>query len=77
MTMSQINRKQMILQSLVDILTEEQVGKITTKVIAERTQVTEAALYKHFPSKTAIFEELFNFMDVSFTDKFTEILRLM
>lgn len=73
MTMSQINRKQMILQSLVDILTEAQVGKITTKVIAERTQVTEAALYKHFPGKTAIFEELFNFMDVTFTDKFTEI----
>ena len=34
MSVSIVNRKQMILESLVKILEEEKIGKITTKVIA-------------------------------------------
>ena len=44
MIVSIVNRKQMILESLVKILEEDKIGKITTKVIAEKTDVTEAAL---------------------------------
>lgn len=63
----------MILESLVKILEEEKIGKITTKVIAEKTYVTEAALYKHFRSKSEIFQELFKFIDTVMSDKLNEI----
>ena len=63
----------MILESLVKILEEEKIGKITTKVIAEKTDVTEAALYKHFRSKSEIFQELFKFIDTVMSDKLNEI----
>jgi len=68
-----INRKMMILESLVSALSEENVPKITTKILAQRSDVTEAALYKHFSGKNEIFLELFNFIDQSITDKLWEI----
>ena len=73
MNVSIVNRKQMILESLVKILEEDKIGKITTKVIAEKTDVTEAALYKHFRSKSEIFQELFKFIDTVMSDKLNEI----
>lgn len=73
MSVSIVNRKQMILESLVKILEEDKIGKITTKVIAEKTDVTEAALYKHFRSKGEIFQELFKFIDTVLSDKLNEI----
>ena len=73
MNLSIVNRKQMILESLVKILEEDKIGKITTKVIAEKTDVTEAALYKHFRGKSEIFQELFKFIDTVMSDKLNEI----
>lgn len=68
-----VNRKMMILESLVSALSEETVPKITTKILAQRSDVTEAALYKHFSGKNEIFLELFNFIEQSITDKLWEI----
>ncbi|MDA8842040.1 TetR family transcriptional regulator [bacterium] len=68
-----VNRKMMILESLASALGEESVPKITTKILAQRSDVTEAALYKHFKGKNEIFLELFKFIEQSITDKLWEI----
>ena len=57
------DRKQIILQSLAKLLEERDATKVTTAVLASESGITEAALYRHFPSKRSIFLELFSFCD--------------
>ena len=57
------DRKSIILQSLAGLLEERNLSKITTSLLAEKSEITEAALYRHFPSKRAIYAELFSFCD--------------
>ena len=67
------DRKQIILQSLAKLLEERDATKITTAVLAAESGVTEAALYRHFPSKRSIFLELFTFCDQTIFQKVGEI----
>ncbi len=56
-------RKLIILQSLAGMLEERDAVKITTAELAKRSEISEAAIYKHFPSKRKIFEELVIFFE--------------
>ena len=67
------DRKQIILQSLAKLLEERDATKVTTAVLAAESGVTEAALYRHFPSKRSIFLELFTFCDQTIFQKVGEI----
>ena len=67
------NRKQIILQSLAGLLEERNLSKVTTAVLAEKSGITEAALYRHFPSKRSIFSELLGFCDDAIFSKCAEI----
>ena len=67
------NRKQIILQSLASLLEERNLSKVTTALLAEKSSITEAALYRHFPSKRAIYAELFSFCDNAIFSKCTEL----
>ena len=58
-------RKLIIMQSLAAMLEERDLLKITTAELAKRSEITEAAIYKHFPSKRKIFEELVVFFEES------------
>ena len=58
-------RKLIIMQSLAGMLEERELMKITTAELAKRSEITEAAIYKHFPSKRKIFEELVVFFEES------------
>ena len=66
------NRKQIILQSLVSLLEERNLSKVTTALLAEKSDISEAALYKHFPSKRSIYLELFSFCDETISNKCAE-----
>ena len=57
------NRKNIILQSLASLLEEASSKKITTALLAKKSNITEAALYRHFPSKRSIYAELFSYCD--------------
>ena len=48
------DRKNIILQSLAAMLEERNLSKITTAALAEKSGITEAALYRHF-SKQKIY----------------------
>ena len=43
--------------------------KVTTASLAKESGITEAALYRHFPSKRSIFLELFTFCDETIFQK--------
>ena len=58
-----VKRKQQILEALAKMLEETPDTRITTAKIAASVGVSEAALYRHFPSKTKMFEALIAFAE--------------
>ncbi len=67
------DRKNIILQSLASMLEERNMSKITTASLAKKSNITEAALYRHFPSKRSIYAELFSFCDDTIFAKCNEL----
>lgn len=57
------DRRDQILQALAAMLESEPEAKITTARLAQQVGVSEAALYRHFPSKTKMFEALIEFAE--------------
>ena len=74
MTMSKTNRKQEILQALAQMLEATPGGKITTASLAKQVGVSEAALYRHFPSKTRMIEGLIEFAEETLFSRIGTIL---
>lgn len=58
-----ISRRDHILQSLAAMLESQPGARITTAALAKEVGVTEAALYRHFPSKARMFEGLIDFIE--------------
>ena len=63
MVESKVSRKIQIMQTLAEMLEEKTPVKITTAELARRTNITEAAIYRHFPSKRKIYEEMVVFFE--------------
>ena len=57
------NRKEEILQALAQMLETSPGQRITTAKLASEVGVSEAALYRHFPSKARMFEGLIEFIE--------------
>lgn len=57
------DRKLQILQAIAAMLENPAGEKITTAALAARLDVSEAALYRHFPSKARMFEGLIEFIE--------------
>lgn len=68
------NRKEHILQCLADMLESSPGERITTALLAKQVGVSEAALYRHFPSKAKMFEGLIDFIEETI---FTRINRIL
>ena len=67
------DRKSISLESLAGMLEERNMSKVTTALLAEKSGITEAALYRHFPSKRSIYAELFSFCDSAIFSKCNEL----
>ena len=72
--MSKINRRQQILESLALMLQERPGNRITTASLAAQVGVSEAALYRHFPSKGKMLEGLIVFAEETLFSRITLIL---
>lgn len=57
------SRKDVILQALAAMLEATPGARITTAGLAREVGVSEAALYRHFPSKASMFEGLIRFTE--------------
>ncbi|TVZ37191.1 TetR family transcriptional regulator [Alteromonadaceae bacterium 2753L.S.0a.02] len=56
-------RRQQILEALAHMLEVSPGARITTAALAKQVGVSEAALYRHFPSKSKMFEGLIEFIE--------------
>jgi TetR/AcrR family transcriptional regulator len=68
------SRRQHILTALAKMLEECPGERITTSALAKEVGVSEAALYRHFPSKTKMFEGLIEFIEETIFSRITVIL---
>jgi TetR/AcrR family transcriptional regulator len=59
------SRRQQILETLAQELEKSPGERITTAGLARAVGVSEAALYRHFPSKAKMFEALIEFIEDS------------
>ena len=62
-TSNKVSRRQQILESLAHMLEQSPGSRITTAALAKEVGVSEAALYRHFPSKSKMFEGLIEFIE--------------
>ena len=67
------SRAQEILQTLARML-ETSRGRITTAALAGELGLSEAALYRHFPSKAKMFEGLIDFVEETLFTRINKII---
>ena len=67
-------RRQQILEVLARELEARPGARLTTATLAARLGVSEAALYRHFPSKAKMFDALIDFAEDSVFGLITRIL---
>jgi TetR/AcrR family transcriptional regulator len=67
------SRRDEILQSLAHMLQATPGGRITTAALAADVGVSEAALYRHFPSKAKMFEGLIEFIETTLFSRISRI----
>ncbi|WP_158972547.1 nucleoid occlusion factor SlmA [Paraglaciecola sp. L3A3] len=68
------NRKAQILQALASMLQTNPGQRITTAKLAAHVGVSEAALYRHFPSKARMFEGLIEFIEETLFSRINKII---
>ena len=66
-------RRKEILQTVTKLLEDPQCDRITTALIAKKLKLSEAALYRSFPSKSAMFEGLLAFIESSLLGLYGQI----
>ncbi len=67
-------RRQQILEALAAMLEASPGARITTAALAKEVGVSEAALYRHFPSKSKMFEGLIEFIEETLFSQIAIIL---
>jgi TetR/AcrR family transcriptional regulator len=67
-------RRQQILEALAQMLEANPGERITTARLAKQVGVSEAALYRHFPSKSKMFEGLIEFIEETLFSRVNIIL---
>jgi TetR/AcrR family transcriptional regulator len=68
------NRRQEILEAYALMLETHPGSRITTAALAREVGVSEAALYRHFPSKAKMLEGLIEYIEESLFSRVTRIL---
>ena len=71
---SKASRRQAILEALALELESNPGERVTTARLAKRLSVSEAALYRHFPSKATMFEGLITFAEQTIFSLINRIL---
>lgn len=76
MTTKKPNRKEQILGTLAAMLETSPGQRITTARLAAELGVSEAALYRHFPSKARMFEGLIEFTEDAVLSRINQVLEV-
>lgn len=70
-----LSRRETILQALAQLLETEVGERITTAELAKTVGVSEAALYRQFPSKAKMYEALIEFVEDTLFTRINLIVR--
>jgi len=70
-----VSRRQQILEALAHMLEASPGERITTAKLAKEVGVSEAALYRHFPSKSKMFEGLIEFIEDTLFSRINMIVK--
>lgn len=70
-----VSRRDQILQALAYMLEAGPGERITTAALAKTVGVSEAALYRHFPSKAKMFEGLIAFIETTIFERIASTKR--
>lgn len=73
--MPKSNRREEILQALAGMLQANPGSRITTAALAKQVGVSEAALYRHFPSKAKMLEGLIEYAEQTLFSRITQIMQ--
>lgn len=68
------NRREDILQAFAAMLQTQPGTRITTAALARRLGVSEAALYRHFPSKAKMLDALIEFAETTVFSRVAQIV---
>lgn len=68
------HRREEILQAFAAMLETQPGSRITTSALADRVGVSEAALYRHFPSKAKMIDALIEFAEDAVFGRIAQIL---
>jgi TetR/AcrR family transcriptional regulator len=71
---NKLSRRQEILQALAHMLEASPGSRITTAALAKQVGFSEAALYRHFPSKSKMYEGLIEFIEETIFTRVSLIL---
>ncbi len=72
--MARPNRREQILQALATMLETRPGTRITTAALAGEVGVSEAALYRHFPSKAKMLDSLIEFAETAIFTRVGQII---
>ena len=72
--MPRVDRREEILQAFAAMLQKNPGERITTRVLAARLGVSEAALYRHFPSKAEMIDGLIEFAETTVFSRVAQIV---
>ncbi len=75
MSTKKSDRRTEILQALAAMLESSPGARITTAALAKEVGVSEAALYRHFPSKAKMFEGLIEFIEETLFSRIHRIVQ--
>lgn len=70
-----LSRRDQILQALALKLEQSRGQRITTAALAREVAVSEAALYRHFPSKARMYEALIEYVETSIFERVSRIVQ--
>ena len=73
--MAKSNRRQEILRELAGMLQAHPGERITTAALAQQVGVSEAALYRHFPSKAKMLDGLIEYAEQTLFDRIGQIMQ--
>ena len=66
-------RREEIKQCILDIVFSEGMQKLSTRYLAQKVGVSEGALFRHYPNKAAMFEDIINDVKVELITRLKNI----
>ncbi len=73
--LSASERREVTVQAVITLASEQNPGSITTADIAERMKVTQGALFRHFPSKEAIWQAVMSWVAEQLMARVDKVIR--